>query len=268
MQVSSIHTYPVKGCRRIDHESAVVEPWGLENDRRWLITDPDGRAVTQREEATLALLRAMPGPHGLTLSFHGRESLLVPTMKGEATAIADIFGTKVEATPAGDEASAWLSEALNRNVRLVWLDDPLRRELDPRYGRPGETVSFADGFPLLLANTASLRRLNEWIGDPQPLPMTRFRPNIVMDSDIPFVEDTWTGHSIHIGELEFRVAKPCARCVVTTTDQETAQRGREPLRTLGKYRNVDQKLLFATNLVPVTTGVVRVGDEVRSAPAT
>ncbi|GIH07031.1 molybdenum cofactor biosysynthesis protein [Rhizocola hellebori] len=260
MQVSAIHTYPIKGCRRLDHDSAVVEPWGLQGDRRWLVTDPDGVAVTQREVATLALLRANPGPDGLTLSYAGREPFLVPHMKPDATAEGDVFGARVAATPAGKGADVWLSEALQRDVRLVWLDDPTRRLIGGDYATPSETVSFADGYPLLLTNNASLRQLNEWMDE--PLPMTRFRPNIVIDSDRPFAEDEWTGRSVHIGEIEFRVAEPCGRCVVTTTDQETGERGKEPLRALAKHRNVDQKLLFGANLIPAQRGVVRVGDQV------
>jgi uncharacterized protein YcbX len=260
MQVSAIHTYPIKGCRRLDHDAVLVEPWGLDGDRRWLVTDPDGVAVTQREVATLALLRAQPGPDGLTLSYMDREPFLVPHMKPDATAEGDVFGARVTATPAGKQADSWLSEVLERDVRLVWLDDPTRRAINGAYGLPGETVSFADGYPLLLANNASLRQLNEWMAE--PLPMTRFRPNIVIDSAEAFIEDKWTDTSIHIGEIEFRVAEPCGRCVVTTTDQETAKRGREPLLTLAKYRNVNQSLLFGANLIPVAPGVVRVGDRV------
>ncbi len=263
MQVSAIHTYPIKGSRRLEHDSAIVEPWGLRGDRRWLVTDPDGVAVTQREVATLALLRAQPGPEGLTLSYAGFEPFLVPHLEPEPTAQGSVFGARVAATPAGKAADYWLSEVLNREVRLVWLDDPTRRKVDQEFGLPHEVVSFADGYPLLLTNNASLRQLNEWMGE--PLPMTRFRPNIVIDSDAAFLEDEWTGRSIHIGEMEFRVPKPCGRCIVTTTDQETAIRGREPLRTLAKYRNFAQNLLFGSNLIPLTTGVVRIGDIVRPA---
>jgi uncharacterized protein YcbX len=233
----------------------------LAGDRRWLVTDPDGVAVTQREVATLALLRAQPGPEGLMLSYPGREQFFVAQLEPEATAEGDVFGARVAATPAGKQADSWLSDVLAREVRLVWLDDPARRLIGGDYATPTETVSFADGYPLLLTNNASLRQLNEWMDE--PLPMTRFRPNIVIDSDEPFAEDAWTGTTIHIGELQFRVAEPCGRCVVTTTDQETGERGREPLRTLAKYRNVDQKLLFGANLIPVAPGVVRVGDSVR-----
>ncbi|HCT76698.1 MAG TPA: MOSC domain-containing protein [Micromonosporaceae bacterium] len=260
MQVSGIHTYPVKGCRRLDHDIAVVEPWGLAGDRRWLVTDLDGVAITQRDVPTLALLRAIPGTDGLTLFYPDRDAFLVPPLNPDPQATGNVWGSTVSATPAGAGAAAWLSDVLGRDVRLVWLDDPTRRAVDPEFSKPGDVVSFADGYPLLLANTASLEQLNEWMGE--PLPMTRFRPNIIIESDKPFIEDEWTGQVIHIGQTSFQVAEPCGRCVVTTTDQETGVKGREPLITLAKYRNVNQSLLFGTNLIPVRLGVIQLGDEV------
>jgi MOSC domain-containing protein len=260
VRVSEIYTYPVKGCRRVRHDAAAVEPWGLAGDRRWLITEPGGVAITQRDLAKLALLRAHTWAQGVTLSFPGRASLVVGPLTPDPTVKGTVWGTTVAATPAGDRPDAWLSAVLGTKVRLIWLDDPTRRTVDPDYGRPDDRVSFADGYPILLTNTASLDQLNDWMGE--PLPMTRFRPNVVMDSDLPFVEDEWTGGTVRIGQMMFRVPKPCDRCVVTNTDQETGVRGKEPLRTLAKYRNIDRGLMFGTNLIPVRTGTIRVGDAI------
>lgn len=260
MRVSAIYTYPVKGCHRLDHDIAVVEPWGIEGDRRWLIVDPAGIAITQRDVPGLALLRARPGMDGLTLSYPDRPRFLVPPLKENAIATGNVWENVVAATPAGQAANAWLSETLKCEARLLWLDDPMRRPVGPPYANAGDRVSFADGYPLLLTNTASLDQLNEWMGE--PLPMNRFRPNVVIETEKPFIEDEWTGQTIRIGQMAFRVANPCARCVVTTTDQDTGVRGREPLRTLAKYRNVDQELLFGTNLIPVAPGVIRIDDPV------
>ena len=267
MRVSAIHTYPIKGCRRIDHDSAVVEPWGLEHDRRWLVVDGDGVAITQREVARLGQLRAVPGPDGISLSHSGKD-FWVP-IRANPTAKGEVFGAVVAATPAGPLADAWLSEVLGAEARLLWLDDPTRRPTEPGMSEPGDRVSFADEMPLLLANKASLTRLNDWIAEGDhseegPLPMTRFRPNIEIEGARPFQEDEWVGHTIRLGQLEFRVPQACGRCVVTTTDQETGERGKEPLRTLGKYRNFDQKLCFGVHLIPVTTGRLSVGDPVTS----
>jgi uncharacterized protein YcbX len=147
------------------------------------------------------------------------------------------------------------------------MDDPAtRRPVDPEYALPGETVSFADGYPLLLTTTASLDALNSLIsqGDRAaegPLPMNRFRPSVVVAGTEAWAEDHWS--RISIGEVAFRITKPCARCVVTTTDQDTGERGREPLRTLARHRRADGMLLFGQNLVPLSPGTIRVGDPVR-----
>jgi uncharacterized protein YcbX len=183
------------------------------------------------------------------------------------TTTVDIFGTKVQAVLAGGDAHDWCGGYLGEDVRLLHMDDPgTRRAVDPEFALPGETVSFADGFPLLLTTLASLDALNSLIaqGDrPQegPLPMNRFRPNVVVSGTAAWAEDDWS--RIAIGEVSFRVAKMCGRCVVTTTDQETSERGREPLRTLGRHRRFGNQLVFGQNLVPETPGTISVGDPFR-----
>lgn len=267
MRVASLHMYPVKGCYRVDLERAVVEPWGFAGDRRWLVVDPEtGRAITQRDTTLLTQLRPVPTPDGLVIGSPGRPDLIVAAPSdGELTQVT-VWSFTGNAALAGPAADDWLSDALDRKVRLVWLDDPTRRAVNPEYGRPDDRVSFADGYPVLLANAASLDALNDALAEggsmEGPLPMTRFRPNVVITGAPSWTEDTWTGGRIRIGSVPFRVPKPCDRCVVTTTDQETGERGREPLRTLGRIRNVDQELRFATNLIPDGPGEIAVGDPV------
>jgi uncharacterized protein len=255
MQLSAIHTYPVKSCYRLDHTSVTVEPWGLAGDRRWLVVDPDGRCVTQREVAGMARVRPVPQPGGgLVLGAAAVPDLAVPQPAGNGLAEVSVHGQAVAATPAGAAADQWLSALLGREVRLVWLDDPTRRPVDQGYGGPDDRVSFADAYPLLLTSTASLDALNGWLlesGSPEgPLPMNRFRPNVVVAGAAAWAEDDWVGRRLRIGQVMFRVVKPCDRCVVTTTDQETGERGHEPLRALGRHRNINQKLLFGVNLIP------------------
>ncbi|WP_155369725.1 MOSC domain-containing protein [Catellatospora vulcania] len=267
MRVSALHTYPIKGCRRVDHQRATVEPWGLAGDRRWMIIDPDGAEVTQREVARLALLRVLPVVGGLELSFPDSAPLLVEQPVPDPVTHSTLWNEPYPATAAGPAADALLSKELGRDVRLVWMDDPAtRRPIEPGYALPTDRVSYADGYPLLLANSASLDRLNDWIAesgsDEGPLPMARFRPNVVVDGPAAFAEDEWLGRRLRIGAVVFRAAKACGRCVVTTTDQETGVRGREPLRTLARHRSVDQKLLFGINLIPDTLGEIGVGDAV------
>ena len=166
--------------------------------------------------------------------------------------------------PARIAESEWSSAFLGREARLVWQADPTGRAIDS-HAEPDDRVSFADGFPLLLANESSLSALNDWLvsaGD-EPVPMTRFRPNLVVAGARPWAEDTWLGKRLRIGEVLFRAANACARCLVTTIDQETGEKGREPLRALGRHRRMDGGLLFAINLIPdSSSGVVRVGDPV------
>lgn len=271
MHLASIHVYPVKSCHRVDVDAAEVEPWGLAGDRRWVITEPDGTTLTQRECPALTQIQPAYRPGGqLTLRTPELAELAVPEPAGTELLTVSVWGTQVPARPAGDAADEWLSGALERKVRLLWLDDPTRRQVDPRFADAEDRVSFADGFPLLLANLASLNELNGWLGEAGsvegPLPMTRFRPNVVVAGAPAWAEDGWLGHRLRIGAVTFRVAKPCGRCVVTTTDQETGQRGAEPLRTLGRHRNVDQKLLFGVNLIPESPyGLVGSGDPVTPA---
>ncbi|MFC8431236.1 MOSC domain-containing protein [Streptomyces sp. NPDC057253] len=267
-QLLSIHVHPVKAFRGLAPREAEVEPWGLSGDRRWALVDDGGKVVTQRQQPRLALAAAelMPGG-GLVLSAPGMEPLTVPVPEPGGTVTLELFGEKVEGVPAaGAAAHTWCSDYLGVAARLVHLDDPAtRRPVDPEYALPGETVSFADGFPLLLTSTASLDALNSLIAEGRhagdgPLPMNRFRPNVVVGGTEAWAEDDWT--RIAIGDVTFRVAKMCGRCVVTTTDQSSAVRGKEPLHTLGRHRRFGSKLVFGQNLVPQSRGTIRVGDPV------
>jgi len=258
MRLASVHTYPIKGCYRLDHDGARVEPWGLAGDRRWMIVDEDGVGVTQREATGLVAVRPELRPGGLVLRAAGRPALeLTEPADGDPVEVR-VFASMpaAPARTAGPAANDWLSGLLDRKVRLVWLGDPTRRAIPEEIGlvEPGDRVSLADGYPMLLANLASLDAVNESLlasGSAEaPLPMTRFRPNLVIAGAEPWAEDGWTGRRIRIGPVAFRVAKPCGRCVVTTTDQETGERGREPLRVLARHRNINQRLVFGQNLVP------------------
>lgn len=264
----SIHVHPVKAFRGLAPREAAVEPWGLAGDRRWVLIDDGGKVVTQRQQPRLAPAAAelLPGG-GVRLSAPGMAPLTVPVPQRSLAVPVEIFRDKVEAVPADDAAAhAWCSTYLGADVRLVYMDDPAtRRPVDPEYALPGETVSFADGYPLLLTITASLDALNSLIsqgGHAQegPLPMNRFRPNVVVSGTAAWAEDDWS--RVAIGEVSFRVAKTCGRCVVTTTDQDTTERGKEPLFTLGRHRRLGGKLVFGQNLVPESRGTIRVGDPV------
>ncbi|MFI9612786.1 MOSC domain-containing protein [Streptomyces sp. NPDC052023] len=266
-ELQSIHVHPVKAFRGLAPREAVVEPWGLAGDRRWVLIDDGGKVVTQRQQPRLALAAAELVPGGVRLSGPGTEPLEVPVPEPAGTVTLDIFGNKVEGVLAGESAHAWCSAYLGAGARLVHMDDPAtRRPVAPEHALPGETVSFADAFPLLLTTAASLDALNSLIAEDGlaaegPLPMNRFRPNLVVAGTSPWAEDGW--RRIAVGEVEFRVARMCGRCVVTTTDQDTAERGKEPLRTLGRHRRIGGRLIFGQHLVPLSPGTVRTGDPVR-----
>jgi uncharacterized protein len=267
MRVASIHMYPVKGCHRVDCDTAMVEPWGLAGDRRWLPVDEHGDVVSQREVPRLTQVRPSTVDGGVILSAPAMPDLKVPAIAAELVKV-NAWHDRVTASLAGAEADEWLSTVIGRPVRLVYLHDPTQRPVDPGYAEPTDRVSFADGYPLLLANAGSLEALNGWIAEAgnEPVPMTRFRPNVVVCGAPAWAEDGWVGGRLRIGAVVFRAPKPSDRCVMTTNDQETGERGREPLRTLGRYRNVNQLLLFGLNLIPDGTGQISIGDEVEVVP--
>jgi uncharacterized protein YcbX len=265
MRVAALFTYPIKSCYRVEARAVTVEPWGFKGDRRWIVVDADDhKQLTQREVPDLG--RIVPGqtPGGLQLRAARFGELDVPAPTGGPLVEVEVWHDRVLGLPAGPEADAFVSKVIGREARLVYLDDPTRRPVDPKFGVDGETVSFADGFPVLLANAASLAAVNDWLAEEQeePVEITRFRPNLVVDGAPPWAEDGWLGRRLQVGEVVFRAVKPCDRCVLTTIDPETGEKGRQPLRTLGQHRRFPEGLLFGTNLIPDQLGTIQVGDPV------
>lgn len=261
MHVAAIHIYPVKGCHRLDRDEAGIEPWGLAGDRRWLVVEAEtGRMMTQREDAGLTRIHPMNRDAGLQLRTPGLADLEIPEPAGGERVEVKLWRSDVKLVRAGGTADAWLSEALGRKVWLTWLDDPTQRPVDPDYAQPGDRVNLADSHPLLVANVASLAALNATLDE--PVPMTRFRPNIEVVGATGWAEDGWIGRRMRVGPVEVRVTKACGRCVVTTIDQESGEKGREPLRMLGQIRRFPSGLLFGVYLIPDGVGRVAIGDEV------
>ncbi|MFI1989953.1 MOSC domain-containing protein [Actinoplanes sp. NPDC020271] len=267
MRIAELHTYPVKGCHRLDHAEAVVEPWGLRGDRRWMIVNEDGVGITQRDTPLLTRLHVRPRPGGLRLAAPGQDDLDLDEPADGPKIAVRVFRNKPE-YPGRVAESEWVSAFLGRDARLVWQSDPTSRTIPEATATPGDRVSFADGYPVLLANTASLDAVGDWLAEAgeEPVPMHRFRPNLVVEGAEAWAEDGWLGKRLRVGEVTFRVAKHCARCRVTTIDQETGETGRQPLHVLGRHRRIDGGLMFAVNLVPDLTagdvGVLRLGDTV------
>ena len=261
MNVASLHIHPVKGGRAVDVESALVLPRGFEGDRRWMIVDASNRFISQRQEPLLTQLLSHITRTGLSLKWDGRPSappfpVACPDPDSALRRDVEIWDATVSALDAGNESAAWLSARLDRPVRLVYMHETSTRAVDPAFA-PGHEVSFADGYPVLVVGTASLNRLQQETG---PLPMSRFRPNVVLETTVPWIEDSWK--RIQVGTTTLRLVKPCARCVVTTIDQLTGEQGREPLTSLARIRKQESKVLFGMNAVVEVIGRVRVGDEV------
>ncbi|MFK0234478.1 MOSC domain-containing protein [Streptomyces vinaceus] len=268
LRVHALHIHPVKSVAGTSPGEMAVEPWGMSGDRRWAVVDTEGTVITQRQQPRLALAAARPlGGGAVALSAPGMAELVVEVPEPGPLEPVTLFGKKVETVVAANAAADWFSAYLGVPARLVHLDDPaVRRPVDPAYALPGETVSLADAYPVLLVTLASLDALNSLIaqGDhPEegPLPMNRFRPNVVVAGAEAWAEDGW--RRIAIGDAVFRGVRECGRCIVTTTDQATAERGKEPLTSLARHRRIGKSLAFGRQLVPVRTGTVRVGDEVR-----
>ncbi|MFF4849249.1 MOSC domain-containing protein [Streptomyces sp. NPDC001194] len=268
LYVQALHIHPVKSVAGTAPDEMAVEPWGLSGDRRWAVVDTEGTVITQRQQPRLALAAARPlGGGAVALSAPGMAGLTVEVPEPGPLEPVTLFGKKIETVVAASAAADWFSAYLGVPARLVHMDDPaVRRPVDPQYALPGETVSLADAYPVLLTTLASLDALNSLIaqGDhPEegPLPMNRFRPNVVVAGAEAWAEDGW--ERLAIGDAVFRGVRECGRCIVTTTDQATAERGKEPLKTLARHRRIGKSLAFGRQLVPVRTGTVRVGDEVR-----
>ena len=265
-QLTAIRRYPVKSCAGHPVESAVVEPWGLAGDRRWMVVDDVGLLITAREVNTMVLIRPEQTAAGLRVTAPDLPSLEIPVPDPGIQVPVRVWRSQLTAASGGPEADAWFSKAIGRSARLVYLDDPQRRSPNPDFSEPTDRVSFADGYPLLVATEASLAALNDEIlaasrTGREPLPMTRFRPNVVIAGTEAWAEDDW--RRIRIGDAVFRAVKGCDRCVVTTIDPDSAVREKEPIASLARIRRWDGATWFGVNLIPDTPDVtIRVGDEV------
>ncbi len=262
MHIASLHIHSLKSAAVLDVDALDIVARGPVGDRRWMVVDAANRFMTARAEARLVLIRALPRGDGLLLSTPGRTPLEVSAPAGTLRIPVRVWNDEVDAAVADNEAHAWLSEFLDRPVRLVRMDAGSHRAVDPAYGANGDEVSFADGYPLLVISQSALDALNARLA--RPVAMTRFRPNIVVAGATAHAEDGW--RRVRIGSLEFDAVKACARCVFTTIDPATGERdpAREPLATLGTYRRAVEGdgILFGMNLIARGTGVVRRGDTV------
>jgi uncharacterized protein len=262
--LSQIFIYPIKSLGGIAVTQATVDLRGLQYDRRWLLVDENGRFLTQRTFPEMALLQVSLHPNGLVVKHKHKNlrTLFIPFVPATHYYLpVQIWDDLVEAVEVSPEATHWFTAALGRFCRLVYMPETGQRQTDLDYANPGEWVSFADSFPILIIGQSSLDDLNKRLEN--PVPINRFRPNLVFTGGLPFGEDYW--QKFRIGELDFKGIKPCARCVVTTIDQETIRKSAEPLRTLATYRTPlgTNKVNFGLNVTPVTWNkIIQTGDKI------
>ena len=257
--VERLRIHPVKGARGLDVEAVDFDDFGPRFDRRWMVVGPDGTFVSQRSTPRLATVRPRLEGDSLALSAPGIEALTVPVApQGGAIRVA-VWGSELDVRAVGPEADAWLSTFLDGPHRLVFMSDQDIRNTDPAFA-DGHRVSFADGFPALVVTRGSVDELARRAG--RAIPVERFRPNIVVSGDRPHDEDRWRG--FRIGGVRFSGVKLCARCKVTTIDQDSGDRDgdREPLRTLARYRRIESLVYFGLNAVHHGTGRISLGDGV------
>ena len=260
LHLADIRVHPVKSLRGASHQTARIQPWGLDGDRRWLVVDDAGRFLTQRQHPNMATIEAEQSSTQLTLRTPGGTVTVAQPGEDAETIDVTVWSDIVPARLAA-AAAALLTEAIGETCRLAWMHDPRARAANPAYAPAGTVVNFADAYPVLLASAASLADLNERLTT--PIPITRFRPNLVVDGAAAYEEDRW--RTIRIGEVTFAVVKPCDRCLITTIDPDSGTRPdkTEPLRTLARYRrDRSGKVLFGQNLVPLSEGTIHAGDPV------
>ncbi|SFT99585.1 hypothetical protein SAMN04489724_3262 [Algoriphagus locisalis] len=258
--IQDLYVYPIKSLAGIRLQEAKVEERGFELDRRWMLIDESGRFVSQRTFPQMALLKVEIESEWLKV-YHvssSKDFVRIPfNEEGEEISSVTVWDDEMPARLVNTQIDAWFTRVLGINARLVKMPLSTERKVDSRYAVNAESVSFADGMPYLLIGETSLDDLNERLAS--PLPMNRFRPNIVFSGGEPFIEDSFGG--IQIGAVQMKVVKPCARCVMTTVDQETGLKAAEPLKTLATYRKVGNKILFGQNVVALSGGIIKVGDK-------
>lgn len=260
MKIQSLYYYPVKSLKGIDATSIKVTTRGLFNDRRFMLIDKNHQFITARTHPLLARINVEIAKNQLNFRFHGSKNVFTQTtgslMENVKVKIWD------DQSPAHvlaeSEFTHELSDRLKEPVQMVYMAETDHRPVSPKYGKPSDLVSFADGYPILITTTGSLNHLNAQLDI--PIPMIRFRPNVVIENNQAWVEDQWK--KIKVGDVILRVVKPCARCVVTTLNPETGLWGKEPLKTLSRIHRSGNKVLFGMNAIADGLGTISVNQAV------
>lgn len=267
LRVSELCVYPIKSLGGISLSTMELEEMGPRFDRRWMVVDDDGRFITQREVPRMALISTRIDGDDVAVSAPGRECMRVDAVGLDAERVSvQVWGDVVDALRVGEEADRWFSEMLETSCRLVYFARDVVRLAERAFYPNEQPLGFADGYPLLVIGAESLRELNQRIVSRgrSALLMNRFRPNVVIDGADAWNEDLWKRIAIGEDDVQLAIVKPCARCSITTVDQATAERGKEPLATLATYRrSSDGSVMMGQNALHDREGTLRVGDAVR-----
>ena len=263
LKLSEIYIYPVKSLGGIHLDVANITTRGLENDRRFMLIDEKGRFMSQREHPQLAIFQTKIEDTFLKVTHKKTGQILSINLSSNSQLTplsVTIWDDETYAIEVSNDASLWFTQILEIPTRLVYMPEESQRKTDPQYSLTGEEItSFSDGYPILIIGQSSLNDLNNRLAN--PVNINRFRPNFVFTDGEPFEEDNW--HEFAVGNIRFFGVKPCARCIMTTIDQETGEKkGKEPLLTLNKYRKAGNRILFGQNVLISQLGTVSVGDDV------
>lgn len=264
ISVESLYIYPIKSCQGIHLNSMQIGARGPAYDRQWMLIDDQNQFLTQRSHPMMSQIKVNLLDGSLEVAYAQSNALQIPFLSEEQKKQSSIIQVtiwqdKCEAYTFSTDVDEWFSSVLRVKCRLVQISDSFSRQVDQRYANPKDQTGFADGFPELLISTASLDLLNEKLQ--QKVLMNRFRPNIVISGGNAHQEDFW--QKIRIGKIEFDLVKPCARCSITTVNQETgATLSKEPLKTLAGYRVQNGKVMFGQNMIHQMEGEIFVGDSV------
>ncbi len=260
LALSALYVHPLKSARALSPERWPLDRLGLRFDRHWMVVDGEDRCLTQRTHPSLALIDAVVEDDVLVLGAPGVKPLALPLeTNAQQVRETQVWNHRGPSLDQGDAAARWISAHLGIDARIVRIAPQHQRRVSPAWFPDEAHTAFTDGFPLMLISEASLEALDRKLAT--PVPMNRFRPNLVVRGSDPFAEDGWA--RIRIGAIELAVVKPCERCVITTTDQRSGVRdGKEPLATLARFRKRGDAVLFGQNCVPLGSGALTVGDRI------
>lgn len=255
IRVTDLIIYPVKSLQGVHLQKANVLEKGFEYDRRWMIVDSRNRFITQRTHPQLSQISVTMQNEEIHLS-HNNTGITLEVSNNSSTEICQVWQDEIQGIKATSSINHWISEILGESGFLVHFPEQNSRPVNPKRAKNNENVSLADGYPYLIISQESLDDLNSRIE--APVPMNRFRPNIVVEGGAAYGEDEWRG--MKIGDVPFYGTHPCKRCVFTTIDQETGEKGVEPLKTLATYRRDGSEIIFGLNTLAKSIGEIKVGD--------